>query len=370
MSTADRTYVRAWLGYLFADAVDLPAFVRWSWWHDGRGPDTAGAPVADLDAAADAMVALSNRGAAVYLRQTLTSTPPAHKGERGGKLDTAFVTHLWADLDVDGPTHKPKTLPLPPTAEVAEMLADEVALMTAVLDSGGGLYGVWKLTEPIDVRDPARRAEVERLAERFDYALVAAGERHGYHVDKTLNLDRILRPAGVMSYKAKRPYVPMVTVRRGWAMGADPYDFGELAACGIDPAPKPARSGEGVAVRSNRPRSSDDVNVLDLINETWTLRDVLTADRTFGPWDQPDKLDDHPEFEHWLRAGSSSTYSVKRNRSTGVVIVWSDEVASHLGCAAGEGLTLADFAARLFGVSLSELSTLVLRRARQLREVA
>jgi hypothetical protein len=131
--------------------------------------------------------------AGVYWRLSTLTAPP--RG-RGGADLTAVVPGIMADLDILGPGHSSANLP-PDEASARALVAEAgLPLPTDWIHSGGGLYAVWWLTEPVD------RALAEDLGERVNRALTRAAGAHGWHVD-TISDDtaRVFRLPGSRNLK-------------------------------------------------------------------------------------------------------------------------------------------------------------------------
>jgi P4 family phage/plasmid primase-like protien len=108
----------------------------------------------------------------------------------GTRADVSELGHLWVDIDTGKlgldpqvVVDKMKSLPLPPTA---------------IVSSGGGLHGYWKLREPLDVRqgiDGAGDLEDRVVAVLRQLAGVLAGDI------AVCDLARVLRLPGTMNTK-------------------------------------------------------------------------------------------------------------------------------------------------------------------------
>lgn len=288
--------------------------------------------LAELDEAAAACVRISTSELNAYVRVHLLGRDLAHTGERGESVDTAYVTHFAADVDIAGPGHKPaEGQTLPPDQASALALVDATLAPSAVISSGGGLYPVWRLAEPYVCESDDDRRRIKLLGRRFDRALAG----HGWHVDPTVSdLARVIRPAGVTNHKPGRDPRP-VTVARGYLDGAGDYRLDDLERL-LPPLPPP----KPVTVKPPRNSSGSTASApWTVLAERYDDDTLLAAD----PVDQWERVDDqHDGTGHavpaWRRVGSSADYSIKAG-SGGAFIVWSSTLAARLGIEPGGGVS-------------------------------
>ena len=122
--------------------------------------------------------------------------------ERGKSAGVIAIPGLWADVDIYGPAHSAQNLPA--SIDEAEDLLREFPLPpTAIIDSGHGLH-VWWLFEELwtwDPEDQDTRKKAQQLVRRFQDTLGAMAERHGWKVDTTSDLARVLRLPGTTNWK-------------------------------------------------------------------------------------------------------------------------------------------------------------------------
>jgi hypothetical protein len=355
---ADPLYIEAHLGYLFGMASNTGGIVVVSDPTE-QGWRSRCFTVRELDQTARYAAQRSNSGANVFVRVSLlAASVPTYK--RGTKNDTGFVTCFAGDVDIAGPGHAPAAdgLPLPDRGQ-AEAICHALLTPSYIVFSGGGFYPFWRLTESWDVRDEEARARYLALDRVWGLSHAEVGRRAGVHVDNVGDGTRVLRPPGVVNHKKGRD-PRLVTVHLGCAMGGGDYTIDQIeAACIVPTRPevKPAARG----------RPAGEATVWDTVAELYTLEEVLRADHRFGPW--VCRTTDS-KFDYWLRAGADSTYSVKHDRTTGVVIVWSSVVAGELGVSPGEGLNLFGFACKLEGTDPRRRAAEIMRKARGKRRSA
>jgi putative DNA primase/helicase len=172
------------------------------WFPVDEGVDHAAAMIQNFTESFNTFcgVALNNREAAFSLWR---EKHPDKRGEpttRGYSETAVAIPGLWADIDVKGPAHKEQDLA--PTKEAAAALVAEFPLLpTLVIDSGHGLYGWWLFRELWAFSGDKERQEAEQLAKQFLLALQGIAERHGWKIDHTADLARLLRVPGTFNRK-------------------------------------------------------------------------------------------------------------------------------------------------------------------------
>jgi putative DNA primase/helicase len=124
---------------------------------------------------------------------------------RGTNATARAIPGLWADVDVGGPMHGKahKNTKLPPTYEDARALIAEAIPLepTVIIDSGHGLYFWWLFAEPSSLDTEQDREEAAELVYRFQATLRKRAEAHGWEIDGTADLARVLRLPGTINHK-------------------------------------------------------------------------------------------------------------------------------------------------------------------------
>lgn len=126
------------------------------------------------------------------------------RGQRGSADDIIAVPGLWLDIDCAEGEHSAKNLP---TFEEASLkLLTAFLHPTILINSGGGLHAYWLFPELVSTEDAADREVMKKLSERFQKAFILfAKERHGWKLDNTSDLARVLRVPGSINYKQEEP---------------------------------------------------------------------------------------------------------------------------------------------------------------------
>lgn len=184
---------------------------------------------------------------AVYVRMTTLARPP-DKGQRGGATNAAAFTNFWADGDIGTDGHaapKDGDLPNPPDADTMRAIYRAAGLPEPSIEvgSGGGLNWIWLLDAPVDITDPEMRGQVADASRRLQQLIAKTAKEMGYKYGTGVaNLDRLMRPPGVVNRKLKgnpRPTTGVFTGAR--------YTYEEFTA--LLPAPTgPVRLDDGTWV--------------------------------------------------------------------------------------------------------------------------
>lgn len=140
-------------------------------------------------------------GSHVYMNTCLLSETCRGKPGRGGAADALMIAGIWADVDIAGPAHKSDVLPPDRETALEELCMAMVLPPTLVVDSGHGLYPWWLFDKPRRLADEDGRDRAHRLVQATQLALSELGERHGWSLDHTADLARILRPPGTVNWK-------------------------------------------------------------------------------------------------------------------------------------------------------------------------
>jgi hypothetical protein len=114
-----------------------------------------------------------------------------------------MMPFLWADLDYGTVGHKPPPGEnLPPDADAARKIIADLPTPFLIVNSGGGLYPIWKFERPIYITD-ANRAEVKARSQQWQQLIKATSENLGWHYGPGVgDLARVLRLPGSTNRKA------------------------------------------------------------------------------------------------------------------------------------------------------------------------
>jgi len=119
---------------------------------------------------------------------------------RGCSEDVSVITAFWTDVDIKGPAHKEKALPL--TKEEALAFLDGLPIKPSIIIfSGNGLHVYWLLDKPLYITDAQQRKQIESALNGWQNYVNAAARDQGWRLDKTSDLSRVLRVPGSINHK-------------------------------------------------------------------------------------------------------------------------------------------------------------------------
>ena len=120
-----------------------------------------------------------------------------HRGTAAGAL---YMPGLWLDIDIKGPAHSEKSLPT--TLEEAVNLAYQAPERpTMIVHSGGGIHAWWLFETPLHLGGEETHNAAEQLSKDFQAHMRGVAAQHGWKLDNTSDLARVLRLPGTMNHK-------------------------------------------------------------------------------------------------------------------------------------------------------------------------
>jgi P4 family phage/plasmid primase-like protien len=235
-------YVRKYLRALYGD--DAPGYLILFTTKPERAYPFS---LDEIDSVVELAESLSERQN-VYAGVGLQGKAPKSPS-RGTSETVLTLPGIWFDVDIAGPAHAQTALPR--NQDEAKLILDAVPVRpTMLVDSGHGLYPWWLFKEPWVLETDEERKRAQSLVERFQHKLKSRASEHGWKIDGTADLARVLRvpgtvnrklepkPVRVLEYDELRRYEPNELEEflpdeesLGWTDGprADDKDF--------DPAP-------------------------------------------------------------------------------------------------------------------------------------
>jgi putative DNA primase/helicase len=183
---------REFLGAVFGDAPSELWLLIWTL------PDKRSSwyRVADLDAAAE-YAGQTDRDTYVGVALSPEDFGPTR---RCPSSETAGICALWADVDFAGPAHRKSNLP--PDEDSAMTLVNECGIEPSIIvHSGHGIQAWWLLDEPWVFTNDDDRMQAVDLASRWNATLRARAIRHGWTIDATHDLARVMRLPGTQNWK-------------------------------------------------------------------------------------------------------------------------------------------------------------------------
>ena len=154
--------------------------------------------VTDLESMSDKALHLSEEGKEVYVCVGLTNSAlPANA--RTSTKNVVALPGLWADIDILHEAHKSRTLP--GTIEEAKAILPPQFPPSILVHSGHGLQGWWLYREP---------EASDGLCERLQAVMRGSAALHGWSLDATHDMARVLRVPGTTNHKSKPVPVQVV----------------------------------------------------------------------------------------------------------------------------------------------------------------
>ncbi len=136
----------------------------------------------------------------VYFEVCLQAEPPL-PGKRGNAEGVKVIPGFWVDIDIAGSNHKSDKYPkdLDTALKFIYSLPWRASIIVC---SGGGIHVYYLFSTPVvvaDVEDKERMAELSRRVNRF---IIAEGQKHGWKIDNTSDLARLLRVPATLNHKS------------------------------------------------------------------------------------------------------------------------------------------------------------------------
>lgn len=119
---------------------------------------------------------------------------------RGKADDVTAIPGLWLDIDVGTEGHKGAKYP--PDINTAWKIVKEFPVKPSLaVHSGYGLHVYWLFSELLVTDTPEKRAKAATLSSNFQLKMRDSFAVHGYKVDNTSDLSRVLRVVGTNNHK-------------------------------------------------------------------------------------------------------------------------------------------------------------------------
>ena len=152
-----------------------------------------------LERVTEDMAAYPDRN--IYTGAALAAPEARVRRDNRAKAHEAYaIPGLWADADIAHEVHK-KTA-LPPTREAARSALEETGYApTILIDSGHGLQAWWPFTEPWILPEDQERDRANALTIWWHDQLTAILGKHGWKIDATHDLARVMRLPGTTNHK-------------------------------------------------------------------------------------------------------------------------------------------------------------------------
>ena len=141
----------------------------------------------------------------VYFGVTPSKRAYSGSSGRGKAEDSAALVAFWADVDLSSGIHNTQSQN-PPDVKTVRGLLKNIPTPSIAIHSGGGLHLYWLLEEPFPISDETSRKEAARIVEGWQNVIRQEFKAHGYTLDATADLARLLRVPGTTNLKD--PHAP------------------------------------------------------------------------------------------------------------------------------------------------------------------
>ncbi len=118
-----------------------------------------------------------------------------------GLAETAILLPaLWGDFDILGPAHQKPNLP-PDEDAVRTLLREIGPEPTMIVSTGHGWHCYWQFRELWTFDSPEERHRAQTLSQRWQMTISELAKRHGWDVEHTHDLARVLRVPNTLNLK-------------------------------------------------------------------------------------------------------------------------------------------------------------------------
>ena len=174
----------------------------------------------------------------VYVSVGLLQQRP--ESGRGKESDVIAIAGLWMDIDCSEGSHKEQKLPS--KEEGLSFLKELPFKPSLIVWSGGGLHVYWIFKEILYFHSEADRQQAKELSSRFQLTIISMAKSHGWNLDNTADLVRLLRIPGTHNFKRDPVAVKILE------MNDFRYELDDFEDFLIDKEPQ----GDGPDVRNRR----------------------------------------------------------------------------------------------------------------------
>lgn len=167
---------------------------------------------------------------------------------RGTANTVNTIPGPWLDIDIASPGHSSSDLPATTedALQILEVLPFEPSV---VIHSGGGLHVYWLFKEPLVFANPEERSEAQKLLNQFQLVLRQEAKRHGWGMDNTSDLARVLRVPYTKNFKDSEHPRDVTILEEDYSLRYDPQQFSEFLepATRMTEVPREFENGHGNA---------------------------------------------------------------------------------------------------------------------------
>lgn len=127
--------------------------------------------------------------------------PSGLKGTQRARIDQInAIPAFWLDIDFKDPVHVKKNLPSEIEAKI--FIRDEVhPSPTFIIHTGHGYHLWWALDKPYLITNNDHRVDIQNRVSEFTGEIKIKMQAHGWTLDSTFDLSRVLRLPGTVNFK-------------------------------------------------------------------------------------------------------------------------------------------------------------------------
>jgi len=138
----------------------------------------------------------------VYVGTGLLDKRPEKEGGRGTFNEVTGAVALHLDIDFGDEGHKRPDLPMN-EAEALQIIDEAFPDMppTMIVHTGNGIHVYYVYNEPIYFTNEEEKQKIATLLRSFQNTVLAVAQNHGWGMDITSDLTRVLRPPETWNFK-------------------------------------------------------------------------------------------------------------------------------------------------------------------------
>lgn len=150
----------------------------------------------------DVSLYLGQRGDIYFNIGLQEDLPP--RGQRGKSNTVSLIPGFWMDIDEKGSHHKSQDLPCS-IEEAESFLRSLEKPPSMIICTGGGLHAYWVFQELCFIETDSYRMKIKEASKTFQQRIINEGKKHGWSLDNTSDLARLLRIPGTWNWKTIPP---------------------------------------------------------------------------------------------------------------------------------------------------------------------
>lgn len=155
--------------------------------------------------------------------------------KRGTELTATVLPGFFMDVDVGTEGHSARNYP-PNKEALKEIFRGFPLSPTVIIHTGGGFHLYYLFREPWILEDQREREDAKELLGRFQDTIINLARKHGFNLDKTADLARLLRLPNTFNHKTGTPR-PVSVFHVDLGKRYNPHDIEQYL---VEVTPEPA----------------------------------------------------------------------------------------------------------------------------------